>query len=112
LAKFNDKRVIDKIKHTVLQIVSQQTIRLWTLANDKKEFERMRTLFDSSLQSVLDDQKISETLRQMSAAGLSDEDIVIALHDPCDIRKEYSEKLENLGIVRDLDGKFINGSYS
>ena len=69
----------------------------------------MRTLFDSSLQSVLDDQKISETLRQMSAAGLSDEDIVIALHDPCDIRKEYSEKLENLGIVRDLDGKFING---
>lgn len=69
----------------------------------------MRTLFDGSLQSVLDDQKISETLRQMSVDGLSDEDVVIALHDPCDIRKEYSEKLENLGIVRDLDGKLING---
>jgi predicted RNA binding protein with dsRBD fold (UPF0201 family) len=109
LAKFNDKRVINKIKHTVAQIVSQQTIRLWTLANDKKEFERMRTLFDGSLQSVLDDKKISETLRQMSVDGLSDEDVIIALHDPCDIRKEYSEKLENLGIVRDLDGKFING---
>ena len=69
----------------------------------------MRTLFDNSLQSVLDDQKISETLRQMSVDGLSDEDVVIALHDPCDIRKEYSEKLENLGIVRDLNGKLING---
>lgn len=69
----------------------------------------MRTLFDGSLQSVLDDQKISETLRQMSVDGLSDEDVVIALHDPCDIRKEYSEKLENLGIVRDLDGKLVNG---
>lgn len=69
----------------------------------------MRTLFDGSLQSVLDDQKIAETLRQMSVAGLGDEDVVIALHDPCDIRKEYSEKLENLGIVRDLDGNFING---
>jgi predicted RNA binding protein with dsRBD fold (UPF0201 family) len=109
LAKFNDKRVIEKIKHTVTQIVSQQTIRLWTLANDKKEFERMKTLFDGTLQSVLDDQKISETLRQMSVEGLSDEDVVIALHDPCDIRKEYSEKLENLGIVRDLEGKLVNG---
>lgn len=69
----------------------------------------MRTLFDGSLQSILDDQKISETLREMSVDGLSDEDVVIALHDPCDIRKEYSEKLENLGIVRNLDGKFING---
>ena len=69
----------------------------------------MKTLFDGSLQSILDDQKISETLRQMSVDGLSDEDVVIALHDPCDIRKAYSEKLENLGIVRDLDGKLIHG---
>ena len=69
----------------------------------------MKTLFDGSLQSVLDDQKISQTLRQMSVGGLSDEDVVIALHDPCDIRKGYSEKLENLGIVRALDGQLING---
>ncbi len=69
----------------------------------------MKTLFDGSLQSVLDDQKISETLRQMSVDGLSNEDVVIALHDPCDIRKKYSEKLENLGIVRDLEGKLVTG---
>jgi predicted RNA binding protein with dsRBD fold (UPF0201 family) len=109
LAKFNDKRVVEKIQHTVSQIISKQTIRLWTLATNKKEFERMRTLVNGKLQSVLDDKKISETLRQMSVDGLSDEDVVIALHDPCDIRKEYSEKLENLGIVRDLDGKLVNG---
>ncbi len=69
----------------------------------------MRTLVNGKLQSVLDDKKISDTLRQMSVDGLSDADVVIALHDPCDIRKEYSEKLENLGIVRDLDGKLVNG---
>ena len=69
----------------------------------------MKTLFNGELQSVLDDQKISETLRQMSVAELSDEDVVIALHDPCDIRKAYSEKLENLGIVRDLNGNLVNG---
>ena len=70
----------------------------------------MKTLFDGTLKSVLDDQKISETLRQISVAGLSDEEVVIALHDPCDIRKAYSEKLENLGVVRDLEGKLVSGS--
>jgi DDE family transposase len=69
----------------------------------------MKTLFNGELQSVLDDQKISEVLRDVSVAELSDEDVVVALHDPCDIRKGYSEKLENLGIVRDLKGNFING---
>lgn len=69
----------------------------------------MKTLFNGELQSVLDDQKISETLRHLSVAELSDEDVVIALHDPCDIRKAYSEKLENLGVVRDLNGNLVNG---
>ena len=90
-------------------MVSKQTTRLWTMATDKREFERMKTLFNGELQSVLDDQKISETLRQISVGELGDEDVVIALHDPCDIRKEYAEKLENLGVVRDLEGKLVNG---
>lgn len=109
MAKFNDKRVIEKTKRVISQIVCKQTTRLWTLAKDKREFERMKTLFNGELQSVLDDQKISEVLRHMSVGELSDEDIVIALHDPCDIRKGYSEKLENLGVVRDLNGNLVNG---
>lgn len=109
MEKFHDKRVIGKVTRVVSQIVGQQTTRLWTLATDKREYERMKTLFNGELQSVLDDQKISEVLRQMSVAELSDEDVLIALHDPCDIRKEYSEKLENLGTVRDLKGNLVNG---
>lgn len=69
----------------------------------------MRSLFDGQLKSVLDDQKIAEVLRQQSVGGLSQEEVVIALHDPCDIRKKHAEKLENLGVVRDLDGKLIHG---
>lgn len=109
MAKFNDKRVVEKAKRVVSQMIGKRTTRLWTLATDKREFERMKTLFDGELQSVLDDQKISETLRQMSVGELSDEDVIIAIHDPCDIRKEYSEKMENLGIVRDLNGNLVNG---
>lgn len=70
----------------------------------------MRTLFNGELQSVLDDKKIGETLREMSVEGLGNEAVVIALHDPCDIRKAYAEKLENLGMVRDLEGKLVTGN--
>jgi len=81
LAKFNDKRVIGKVTRVVSQMICKQTTRLWTLSTDKREFERMKTLFNGELQSVLDDQKISEVLRDMSVAELSDEDVVIALHE-------------------------------
>jgi len=85
------------------------TIRLWTLASDKREFERMKTAFDGSLQSVLDDEIVSGVLREQCVRGLGKEKMVIALHDPCDIRKAESEKLEKLGKVRDLDRNIING---
>lgn len=99
----------EKIEQTVRRIVSHKTIRLWTIAEDKREYERMRTLFNGELKSVLDDKQVSETLREMSVGGLSDEEVVIALHDPCDIRKEYAEKMEKLGVVRDLNGKLVTG---
>lgn len=90
-------------------MIAHKTTRLWTLSNDQREFERMRTLFDGSLKSVLDDQKIGATLREMTIAELGQEAVVIALHDPCDIRKAHSEKLASLGVVRDLSGKLVNG---
>ena len=40
---------------------------------------------------------------------MGDLDRVILLHDPCDIRKAQSQVLENLGRVRSLDNKRING---
>ena len=66
-------------------------------------------MFNGKLKSVLDDEKISAALREEMAVELGSSEVVYALHDPCDIRKRYSEKLENLGIVRDLEGKLIHG---
>jgi hypothetical protein len=90
-------------------MVSNQTTRLWTISTDKQEFERMRNLFNGTLKSVLDDEKISVALRGEMVVELGSDEVVYALHDPSDIRKHYSEKLENLGIVRDLDGKLTHG---
>ena len=93
-------------------MVANQTTQLWTISTDKREFERMRDLFNGRLKSVLDDEKISAALREEMAIELGNSEVVYALHDPCDIRKRYSEKLENLGIVRDLEGKLIHGYSS
>jgi hypothetical protein len=93
-------------------MVANQTTQLWTIATNKREFERMRDLFNGRLKSVLDDEKVSTALREEMAIELGSSEVVYALHDPCDIRKRYSEKLENLGIVRDLEGKLIHGYSS
>ena len=90
-------------------MVSNQTTQLWTISTDKREFERMRDLFNGKLKSILDDEKISTALRKELAIELGDSEVVYALHDPCDIRKRYSEKLEHLGLVRDLDGNLVPG---
>jgi len=90
-------------------MVSFQTTQLWTLSADANEYERMHNLFSGRLKSVLDDEKISSALREKTATSFSGEEFVLALHDPCDIRKPYAKKLENIGRVRDLDGNMING---
>ncbi len=66
-------------------------------------------MIDNSLKSVLDEKKISDALRVNIAQKLGDRVRVYAIGDHCDIRKEHSRKLENIGKVRDLKGNLTNG---
>ena len=61
------------------------------------------------VKNVLDDKKISEALVHNSVGSLALQGELILLHDPSDIRKEYSKKLEGLGKVRSLKNQIING---
>ena len=97
------------MQEIVFKMVSTQTTQLWTLSEDANEYERMHNLFSGKLKSVLNDEKISSALREKTAISLGGEELVFALHDPCDIRKPYAKKLDNIGRVRDLDGNMING---
>jgi len=108
-SKFKDSRVVKNVTELVQNIIEHKSIRLWTISADKAEYERSKRLLDGSLKSVLDEEKTAEALRKHSVAGLGDEGRLIMLHDPCDIRKKHSEKLEKIGTVRDLDGRLING---
>ena len=109
LSKFKDSRVVKNTKELVENIIEHKSIRLWTISEDKAEYDRSKRLLDGSLKSVLDEEKTSGAIREHSVAALGDEARLIILHDPCDIRKKYAEDMENIGRVRDLDGKMING---
>lgn len=85
------------------------TTRLWTLSSDHREYARYKSLLDGSLKSVLDAPKISNVLIGHGLTAFGAAERLILLHDPCDIRKPYSTKLEHLGDVRSLDGKLISG---
>jgi hypothetical protein len=109
LSEFKDRRVVGNVTELVQNIIEHKTIKLWTISEDKAGYERSKRLLDGSLKSVLDEEKLSAAIRRHSVGALGDEGRLIVLHDPCDIRKEYAEKLEKIGRVRDLEGELING---
>ena len=91
-------------------LIEHKTIKLWTFSGDKKEFDRNKNLINGNLKTVLDDKKISEALIKNSVEKVAGNKRVYILSDHSDIRKQYSKALENLGKVRDLNGKIINGN--
>ena len=91
LQHFTDSRIVRNINQMVHKIIENKSIRLWSNALDRAEFERSRRLIDGSLKSVLDDEKIADALRENSVNSLSDFSRLILLHDPCDIRMRYSQ---------------------
>ena len=66
-------------------------------------------MLNNSLKEVLDDKKIAEALNQNSIEKFSGKKRVYIPSDHCDIRKEHSWKMENLGKVLDLKKNVING---
>ena len=66
-------------------------------------------MLDGSLKEVLDDNKISEALRENSIEQLRGKERVYIISDHSDIRKRHSWKMENIGKVLDLGKKVING---
>ena len=66
-------------------------------------------MLDNSLKEVLDNEKVSKALQENSIEKFSNKKRVYVPSDHCDIRKKYSWKMENIGKVRDLEGRIING---
>jgi len=111
LAHFTDARIVHNITGLAQKIVEHRSIRLWSISDDKAEFTRHKRLVDGSLNAVLDEPTLAEALREIGSreVRLSGDGPVVLLHDPSDIRKEYSAELECLGCVRSLNGRLVPG---
>jgi len=112
LSFFKDRRVINNIEQMIQKIIEKKTVRLFKVSDEKREYNRYKSLLDGSLKSVLNNDKISQALRDNSVEAMSSQNEIVLIHDPCDIRKKYSKKLENIGDVLDLDKNVINGYSS
>jgi len=109
ILSLKDKRAQTNARDIILKIISEKKIQLWSISTDKREYERFHNLINGNLVNVLDKEKMNENLLINSVSKLSGELRVVVIYDGSDIRKPESEKLENLGWVRDLDGKFVRG---
>ena len=107
--EFKDIRVVRKTENLLKKIVEKKTTKLWSVSDNKNEFDRSKRLIDGSLKSVLNEEKISKALIENSVEKLNGNKRLYIFSDHCDIRKPYSDKLENIGKVRDLNGNIING---
>lgn len=109
ILSLKDKRAQENAQNIINRIISEKNIRLWSISTDKKEYERFHNLLSGNLVNVLDVEKMNANLIINSLSNLSGELRVVVIYDGSDIRKPESQKLENLGWVRDLDGKFVRG---
>ena len=81
---------------------------------NKQEFDRFKGLLNGEQVHQLSSKVVIDALRTQSVNRLLETQAnhLYLVHDPCDIRKPHSEKLEDLGTVRSLDGELIKGYRS
>lgn len=92
--------------------MQHQHINIWTLSRNKAEFDRFKGLLDGSLQNGVGVEALNKVLLEQAKETVVGKQSMVLVHDICDIRKQYSQSMEELGKVRDLAGNWINGYRS
>jgi len=107
--QYSDIRIVRNTEKIINRMLQAKTTQLKVLAHDSHEYDNMHNLLNGELKNVLDVAKLNKVLTDNSLRHLTGELSVIIIHDGCDIRKPESEKLEHLGWVRSLEGRWIRG---
>lgn len=111
LNMFSDSRTKKNVGLLFSNIIKAKSIRLWSALADRAGYEKVRRVIGKEVKNVLNDTKVSTALLENSVKSLTKGDLIL-LHDPSDIRKVYSKKMEELGKVRNLKSEIINGYSS
>lgn len=83
--------------------------KVWTLSSDRNEYERFAYLLGKPDEGGLSIASFNELLQERAVSAYDAPCSVTIVHDPCDIRKPYSQQMECLDTVRSLQGQTING---
>jgi len=109
LEDFSDRRAKANTEKLINRILTGKSIQLWTITENRKEYDNLLNLINGELANVLDVSKLNISLLTNSVQCLQGQYVVSVIHDVCNIRKKESEKLEHLGWVQDLDGRWVKG---
>jgi len=56
-SQFSKKSIQEKAENLIKKIIKHKTIQIWKISDNRNEYERLKTMLDNSLKSVLDDKK-------------------------------------------------------
>jgi len=92
------------------RMIESGCCNIYKTSESANEYKKLsRTLTGDNSMSDINPEIVNSTLMEQARLELGDTPKVYVIHDPSDIRKPYSSEAENLGEVRDLNGKIIKG---
>lgn len=93
----------------VQKMYQEQHCKIWTLSDDRNEYERYSYLLEKPDSEGLSAANLSGQLLSRTATTLRANHFTVIVHDESNIRKEHSNEMEGLDFVKDLDGSLVPG---
>ena len=101
---------LKNVSNILSKIISHGSTKLFSISEDANEYKKLkRTINGDNKNSDVSPDIINKALMEQACEKLKNEQSIILIHDPSDIRKPYSSEAEDIGKVRDLNGRIING---
>jgi hypothetical protein len=109
LSQFKDSRVKKNIERLANKILLNGDLRVYSMSEDKKEYDVFKGLLNGSQVNTLSAESILGVIRSQAQEQLGKESRVYILHDGSDIRKPNANEMEYLGKVLSLSKEVISG---
>ena len=87
----------------------EQHCKIWTLSDGRSEYERYSYLLEKPDGEGLSATNLNGQLLSRAAPVLRGRHSTAIVHDQSDIRKEHSSQMEDLDLVKALDGSLVPG---
>ncbi len=91
------------------KMYQKQDCKVWTISDDRNECDRYSYLLEKPDEEGLSIAEFNNGLLSRTATLLRGEPYTIIAHDESNIRKKNASKMEDIDLVKDLDGNLVPG---